>query len=64
MSFDFDAGELDLDDIQSKALSEEQIKGITEAIQADLGTAETVGQVLSVLTKASAIALKLGLLAI
>jgi len=63
MSFDFDAGELDLDDIKSAALSNEQMDAIRLEIQKDLGTAQTVGQVLTVLTKASVIALKLGVLA-
>ena len=62
MSFDFDAGELSLDDIQSKALSDEQMAALTAKIQEDLGTAETVGQVLNVLTRVSLLAMKFGVL--
>jgi hypothetical protein len=62
MSFDFDAGELNLDDIQSKALSDEQMEQLNKAIQDDLSTAKTVGQVLNILTKASLLAMKFGVL--
>jgi len=63
MAFEFDAGNIELDDIQAASLSDEQMESITKQIQSDLGTAETVGQVLAVLTKASMIAIKLGLAA-
>jgi len=63
MAFNFDAGDIELDDIQAKSLSAEQMETLSNQIKDDLGTAETVGQVLAVLTKASMIALKLGVLA-
>jgi hypothetical protein len=61
MTLGFDAGELDLDDIKSKSLSDEQLDAIINQIKSDVSLSNTVGDVLSVLTKASLIALKLGL---
>jgi hypothetical protein len=62
MSFDFEAGDIELDDIKSKALSEDQLAKLTQAVSKDIGSAKTVGQVLNILTRASLLAMKFGVL--